>query len=103
MPAEVQGRVFGALRQLVAMSVPIAFICAGPIVDHVLTPLAANRTSTGAPCVAPCSSNLAGITVMFIFVGAGIAAVTLWIYLRGKLNGLAGVETVPAKVDSVIV
>jgi DHA3 family macrolide efflux protein-like MFS transporter len=79
--AAVQGRIFAAVRQLVSFSVPVAFLIAGPVVDHVLAPL----TVTYGYLFHGAEN---GITLLFLILAVLLSSITLFVYGSGKLRSL---------------
>jgi uncharacterized protein YbdZ (MbtH family)/MFS family permease len=80
VPAEVQGKVFGAVAFLTQMSVPVAVAIAGPLADHLFEPQAAN------------GSGLVGLLAPLVGhgPGSGMAAMLLIGGVCGIAAALAG-------------
>jgi DHA3 family macrolide efflux protein-like MFS transporter len=45
---DVQGRVFSARMMIVLLAMPLAFVLAGPLMDHVFVPLAQSESGVGS-------------------------------------------------------
>ncbi|MGH3155662.1 MAG: MFS transporter, partial [Streptosporangiaceae bacterium] len=90
VPADSQGRVFAVRRMLGQVSVPIAILIAGPLIDYVFKPLLTKHGSlagTLGPILGTGPGR--GIGLLFILLGLAMVATTL----IGAANpGLRSVE-----------
>ena len=100
VPKDMQGRVF-ALRRMVAMSlVPIAYLVAGPLAEHVFEPL---LTIDGQ--LADSVGRLIGvgpgrgIGLMFIILGCSVALAAV---LGFSSRRLRGVDALPDAADDAV-
>jgi DHA3 family macrolide efflux protein-like MFS transporter len=90
VPAQAQGRVFSVRRMLARVSVPIAILIAGPLIDHVFKPLLTKHGSLAGSLghllgIGPGR----GIGLMFVLLGLAMVITTL----AGAANpGLRAVE-----------
>src|SRR5215471_3650761 len=72
VPAEVQGRVFAARRMVAFSSIPIAYLCAGPLADYLFEPW----LSVGGPLASSIGRLIGagpGRGIAFLFVIMGFA------------------------------
>ncbi len=78
VPAEAQGRVFAVRRMLATITVPVAIVIGGPLIDHVFKPLLTEDGSL-APLLGPIMGTGPdrGIGVLFILLGAAMIVTTL--------------------------
>jgi MFS family permease len=78
VPAEAQGRVFAVRRMLATISVPIAIVVGGPLIDNVFKPLLTDDGSL-AGVLGPIMGTGPGrgIGVMFVLIGVAMVATTL--------------------------
>lgn len=84
---DVQGRVFGAFQQLIAVMTPLAYFLAGPLADRVFEPA---RSLPAWQWVAPLvgSGKGAGIGLMCILTAAALLALTLAVYASHSIRTL---------------
>ncbi|MFD3683201.1 MFS transporter [Nocardiopsis sp. NPDC058631] len=77
VPTQVQGRVFGARRLLAQSSLPLGLLVAGPVVDHLLTPLFENGGAEAASGLL--GEGRTGATALLLGIAglAGLAAALL--------------------------
>lgn len=71
VPPEMQGRVFAARRMVVSLSLPIAYLTAGPLADHVFEPLMSENgalASSLGQIIGVGPSH--GIALLFILLGS---------------------------------
>jgi DHA3 family macrolide efflux protein-like MFS transporter len=92
VPAEAQGRVFAVRRMLARVTVPIAILIAGPLIDHVFKPLLTKHGSL-AGSLGPIFGTGPGRGIGLLFVLLGLAM--LITTLIGAANpGLRAVEDI---------
>lgn len=93
VPAEKQGRVFGAVVFVSQVSMPVATVAAGPLADHVFEPGAA--TGTG----------LVGLLAPVVGTGpgAGMATMLLLAGVCGTAAALVGLATTAVRDLDVLV
>ncbi|HEY3502282.1 MAG TPA: MFS transporter [Actinocatenispora sp.] len=93
VPAEKQGRVFGAVVFVSQVSMPVATVAAGPLADHVFEPGAATRT------------GLVGLLAPVVGTGpgAGMATMLLLAGLCGTAAALVGLATTAVRELDVLV
>jgi hypothetical protein len=79
VPADMQGRVFALLFQMMYVANPLSLLLTGPLVDQVLTPAVG---TPGWAIVAPLvgSRSGSGMGLVLLVAGALMFAVTLAVY-----------------------
>jgi DHA3 family macrolide efflux protein-like MFS transporter len=95
VPAEAQGRVFAVRRMLATISVPVAIVVGGPLIDNVFKPLLTDDGSL-AGMLGPIMGTGPGrgIGVMFVLIGAAMVATTLIAAANPRFRAVE--DTVPA-------
>jgi len=97
--ADVQGRVFSALRMIVQAPFPIAHLSAGPLADHVFSPLLVEGGAL-APTLGPVlgTGPGRGIGLMLVLWAAVALAIGVWAFKRPRLLSIEdeGAEAPPS-------
>lgn len=84
---EVQGRVFATRAMMATMANPLAYLLAGPLVDHLFGPLMAADGALGDSVGAVMGVGAGrGIGLLFITVGLLMALVTVLAYLYPRVR-----------------
>jgi hypothetical protein len=74
VPPALQGRVFAVQQLVETLALPIGFLAAGPLADHVFEP-AMQPQGWLAPVFGPFTGTGAGAGIAVIYVGTGILGV----------------------------
>ncbi|QTA91524.1 Major facilitator superfamily transporter [Desulfonema magnum] len=91
IPPDVQGRAFAMIGAIVGSSLPLAYLVAGPLVDHVFEPLMApDGLLAGSMGQLIGTGPGRGIGLMFIIMGGFIILATLAAYSFSSLRGIEG-------------
>ncbi|MFE6308612.1 MFS transporter [Nocardiopsis sp. NPDC057823] len=94
VPEESQGRVFGARRLLAQSSLPLGLLVAGPVVDHVLTPLFADAGGAPAELL---GTGKTGATALFLAAAGLLGLVAaLTAMASSRLRGFGEPLAVPS-------
>jgi MFS transporter, DHA3 family, macrolide efflux protein len=80
-PADIQGRVFAARRQIAQITSPLAFLIAGPLTDVLFKPLFSSPAADSWAWLLGGSSGR-GYAAMFVLFGAILALWSFSGYLR---------------------
>lgn len=89
VPAGVLGKVLAARQMLTRATVPLGYILAGPLADHVFEPLLAPGGTLAASVGALIGTGPGrGIAFMFLLGGASVILVAGAGYLYPRLRGL---------------
>jgi MFS family permease len=101
VPAEAQGRVFSVRRMLARVSVPIAILIAGPLIDHVFKPLLTQHGSLAGSLGRLLGTGPGrGIGLMFVLLGLAMVITTLAGAANPRLRSVERSEAVlPATVS----
>ncbi len=86
-PPDMQGRVFAAIMQLAMLAMPLSYLLAGPLADHMLEPAVGG---TGWDLVAPLvgSDPGAGIGLLFVISGLLTALASAAFYAWPRMRRL---------------
>lgn len=95
VPADLHGRLFGLTRCIALSAVPLGALAAGPLVSSVAAPLVARHGPVLAPYIGEGAHR--DIALVFIVLGALLAAAALLAYLLGGLHRLDA--TLPPQAD----
>lgn len=81
VPPDIQGRVFAIRKMIVLSSVPLAYLTAGPLADHLFEPLmAADGLLAGTLGQIIGTGPGRGIGLMFVIMGALLILAALIAY-----------------------
>ncbi|MFL6332856.1 MAG: MFS transporter [Pyrinomonadaceae bacterium] len=100
IPPDVQGRVFAIRRIIVASTLPVAYLIAGPLADRVFEPLVRSEYLTRIIQADIGQGPGRGIGLMFIFAGVLTMLAQLCGYLYDPLRRVE--DDLPDAVPSVI-
>jgi MFS transporter, DHA3 family, macrolide efflux protein len=95
VPPEAQGRVFAVRRMLARVTVPIAILIAGPLIDHVFKPLLTRHGSL-AGALGPVfgTGPGRGIGLLFVLLGLAMLITTLIGAANPRLRAVEETEPV---------
>jgi DHA3 family macrolide efflux protein-like MFS transporter len=101
VPADVQGRVFAARRMLARVTVPIAILIAGPLIDDVFKPLLTRHGSL-AGVLGPAfgTGPGRGIGLLFVLLGLAMLITSLIGFANPRLRAVEDIEPVVPAPDS---
>jgi MFS family permease len=105
VPADAQGRVFSVRRMLARVSVPIAILIAGPLIDDVFKPLLTrNGRLAGSLGHLLGTGPGRGIGLMFVLIGLAMVITALAGVVNPRLRAVERAESVlPATVTQATV
>ncbi len=89
VPAEVQGRVFATKRMIASSMIPLVYLTAGPLSDHVFKPLF-REGSALATTFGPAwgSGTARGVALLIFLMGLSIVVMTLATALNPRVRNL---------------
>jgi MFS transporter, DHA3 family, macrolide efflux protein len=93
VPVGMQGRVFAVRRMLAQVTVPVAILAAGPLIDHVFKPALAPGARL-APALGPVfgTGPGRGIGLLFVLMGLAMVATALAGAANPRLRAAEGTE-----------
>lgn len=87
--SELQGRVFSIRRMIATISLPLAYLLAGPLVRQIFEPLIASGTSFARAAESLVGQGPGrGIGLLMVFIGLLIAVTTLLTFLQPRVRFL---------------
>ena len=93
VPAEAQGRVFSVRRMLAQITVVIAILIAGPLIDHVFKPLLTSHGSLAGTVGHVLGTGPGrGIGLLFVLLGLAMVITTLIGVVNPRLRAVEDTE-----------
>jgi hypothetical protein len=98
VPADAQGRVFSVRRMLAQITVVVAILIAGPLIDHVFKPLLTRHGSLAGTVGHVLGTGPGrGIGLLFVLLGLAMVVTTLIGAANPRLRAVEQTEpAVPA-------